>query len=199
MKRRALIACVCLSLLCSCSVTDKLTVFHDRLLNETAMQRYLGNYTLRAFDGKPAEGRFTIEPRGGRYFANLEMIDTDGKKETWQGFILLSHIPRAVGFNIGDTRITFNMNQSTILLSSPKMTLSRSGSDDSEHENVVALIREVHGKLHIWLVYSEAPVAKGRLKSDRGVVKSEDMKAFLAEHADAYTQANEPFFVFTRR
>jgi hypothetical protein len=198
MKMKALVICVCLPLLGGCSLTDILTVFQDRLLSETAMQTFLGRYALSDSRMDLSRGGLTMEQRGTRYFASFDGVGNDGKSVKWECFFLLSHIPKAAGFRIGDTNITFTSNRQTVLFSAPQVT-ECAGGEKHTYENVVMIIKQEGSKLYFWLLLSDADVAKGRLTSNNGTFKSDDVKAFLAEYADAYALANETVFVFTKR
>ncbi len=200
MKMKALVICVCLPLVCGCSDTDILTVFQDRLLSETAMGSFLGNYTLSQNAMELSRGALTMERRGARYFVLFEFTGSDGQRGKYEGFFLLSHIPKTTSFNVGDTKLTFTSNRQTILFSAPTLTL-RANGEEQTLDNLVLIMRQDGNKLYFWCLVPGTDVAKGRLKehSGDGTFKSDDVKAFLAEYADAYVLANEPAFVFTNR
>ena len=44
----------------------------------------------------------------------------------------------------------------------------------------------------IWAVFSNLPVAKDQLSFQDGKAKAEDVKTFLAKHADDFVMANKP-------
>ncbi len=198
MKMKALVICLCLPLVCGCSLTDILTVFQDRLLSETAMQTFLGRYALSDSGMDLSRGGLTIQQRGTRYFASFDGVRNDGESVKWECFFLLSHIPKAAGFKVGDTTITFTSNRQTVLFSAPQVT-ECSGRERHTYENLVMIVKQDGNKLYFWVLVPDANVAKGRLASNSGIFRSDDVKAFLAEYADAYVLANEPVFVFTKR
>ncbi len=190
---------LCLSVLVlttGCPLADRLIVFEDKLLSEREVQTFLGRYMWD--NSSISSGTLVLERTGARYHLKLKATTKEGKEGFYCGYFLLSHVPKEAGFQIGDTKVKWRGSQDSILLSCAKLEYSGHEGEQS-FDNFFALVKQDNGKLYLWLVEHNCPVAEGRLKSEKGRFKADDVKAFLSQYADTYTLANEPFFVATKQ
>jgi hypothetical protein len=63
---------------------------------------------------------------------------------------------------------------------------------DTNKSNIFFIGQVEKGKMHLWIVVSNMPVAEGRLAFENHKAKAGDVKKFLSKYADEFVRANKP-------
>lgn len=203
MKILLAFTCCGILLLAGCMVdqADELAVFEDRLLNEQAMEPFLGTYTLVDNDFGCDTGTLVLEQKDDRYLLSFRYTDGQGRAGTAEGEFLLSRIPRTRIIRVFATEVTLQTQWQTILFASPRMTFTGPiglfGREAKEvAENIFFLVGRQGNRLDFWLVGLGNEMLYGCPKTGR--FAAEEVKAFLAERADEYVEGTRPVLSFRR-
>lgn len=159
-----LLAISCLLLLAGC-VTDKLVVYKDSVLSEKDMRPFLASYKVEKWPGDNKPETVRVAGKKGKHHFTY----TTGEKKIKVRF-LVSKIPGSkTGLHL----------------------LSLPAQKDTNQANLFFIGRAKKDQTDLWIVFSNMPVAKGRLEFENGKAKAEDVKKFLSKHADAFVKENK--------
>lgn len=155
----------CLLLLAGC-VTDEPAVYKDSVVTKEVAKPFLGVYQVKKWPGnmKPETVLVTQEDD------KMSFAYSAGNKDLKLRFVL-SKIPKS--------------KKDLYLLAVPSQ-------GDTNRANIFFVGRALEEETHLWVVVSNSPVAREHLQFTSGRAKAEDVKAFLAKHADEFASANEP-------
>ena len=146
-------------------VSDQPAVFEDSRLGAEAMQAFVGEYQVVSWPGEQKPTRVAVARRGDEFYFSY---DVPGRTEA---VFVLSKIP--------------NSKSELLLLAVP-------GQKSTNQANLFFVCRADKERADLWLVFANSPVADGKLEFDQGKAKAEDVKRFLARHADALVEAVGP-------
>jgi hypothetical protein len=163
--KRRIVAATCLLLVAGC-VTDELAVYKDSVVTREAAKRFLGEYQVEQWPGDAKPERIRVTEQDGELSFSYSLPD----KKIQLRFVL-SKVP--------------NSKKNLYLLSIP-------GQEATKQANMFFLGKADKDQSSIWAVFSNLPVAKDHLSFRDGKAKAEDVKTFLAKHADDFVMANEP-------
>ncbi|MCO6459030.1 MAG: hypothetical protein J5I93_27295 [Pirellulaceae bacterium] len=169
---RPLLPALCLLFAAGC-LTDELSVYEDARLNEAAMKAFAGDYQVVRWPGDTKPQSVGVTQRDGKF----RFAYTAGDQNVDAHFVL-SRIPGS--------------QQKLLLLSLPKQ-------DATSQASMFLVAKSGPEQTDIWLVLADSPVAQGQLAFEQGKAKAEDVKKFLAAHADQYVTANQPAIRLQRR
>jgi hypothetical protein len=163
-KRRIIVA-TCLLLMAGC-ITDELAVYKDSVVSKDAMKPFLGMYQVEQWPGDVKPTSISVIEKEGEFNFSYSLPD----RKVDARFVL-SKIP--------------NSKKDLYLLSIP-------GQADTDQANLFFIGKSEKDQASIWAVSGDLPVASDHLKFKSGKANAEDVKTFLAEHADTFVAANEP-------
>lgn len=167
--KRHFVAILCLLCFVGC-VTDELAVYKDSVVSKEAVKAFVGVYQVEEWpgDAKPE---------------SVCVTDKDGEL--------------SFAYSVPDKKVDLRFMLSTIPNSKKDLyLLSIPSQDGTNNANMFFVGQAEKEQTHIWVVHSDFPVAKGQLSFSCGKAKADDVKQFLAKHADAFVTANEPQVTF---
>lgn len=163
-KRRIIVA-TSLLLMAGC-ITDELAVYKDSVVSKDAMKPFLGMYQVEKWPGDVKPTSISVIEKEGEFNFSYSLPE----RKVDARFVL-SKIP--------------NSKKDLYLLSIPAQA-------DTDQANLFFIGKSEKDQASIWAVGDNLPVASDHLKFTSGKAKAEDVKTFLAEHADTFVAANEP-------
>lgn len=169
---RPLWAAVCLLFAAGC-VTDELAEYEDARLNEAAMKAFVGDYRVVLWPGDTKPPSLAVVQRDGKF----RFAYTAGGQNVDAHFVV-SKIPGS--------------QQKLLLLSLPKQ-------DATSQASMFFIAQPGPERTDIWVVLADSQVAQGQLAFEQGKARAEDVKKFLAAHADQYVAANQRTIRLQRR
>jgi hypothetical protein len=163
--KRWIIVATCLLLIAGC-ITDELAVYKDSVVSKDALKPFLGVYQVEEWPGDDKPESVRVAEDDGELSFSYSLPDRN-----IQARFILSKIP--------------NSKKDLYLLSIPAQA-------ETDQANMFFVGKADKDQTYIWAVFSNLPVTKDHLSFIDGKAKAEDVKSFLATHADAFVAANEP-------
>lgn len=164
-----IIGLLLLTVFVSGCITDKVAVYKETKLNKKQMRKHHAVYKVEQWPGNDGPKEVRVYGKEGKtHFAYKA-------EEAIDIHFLLSKIP--------------NSKTGLHLMALPP----QKGSDDKA---MFFVGRAEKQKTMLWVVFANQPVAKDKLPKKN--LTAEQLKTFLAKHADEYAKENKPQIVLAR-